>query len=139
YGVFGGLEGLDQWLATHPDNLALLHSPVRDTGSHTLLLVFIATGVAMPHIFHMSVVENPMKNALGTVSWAFPLFLLLLALPIFPILWAGFELDVPVPAQYFTLGVPMEGGTGALTILAFVGGLSAATGAQVAIALALAT
>lgn len=139
FGVFGSLDGLDRWLAEHPENLELLHSPIRDTASSTLLLVFMSTAVAMPHIFHMSVVENPIKNTLGVVSWAFPLFLLFMSLPIFPILWAGFELNVPFPAQYFTLGVPMEGGSESLSIVAFLGGLSAATGAQVAITLALAT
>lgn len=139
FGVFGSLEGLDGWLAAHPENLELLHSPVRDTGSSTLLLIFLSTAVAMPHIFHMSVVENPIKNTLGVVSWAFPLFLLFMSLPVFPILWAGFELNVPFPAQYFSLGVPMESGSEKLAIVAFLGGLSAATGAQVAITLALAT
>lgn len=139
FGVFGGLEGLDTWLTEHPQHVAQLYAPVRDTASHTLLLVFIATAVAMPHIFHMSVVENPGHNNLRTVSWAFPLFLLFMALPVFPILWAGHELNVPFPLQYFTLGVPMQAGQEWLSIIAFVGGLSAATGVQVAITLALAT
>src|SRR5690606_9969837 len=133
-----GLDGLDDWLARHPENLDLLHSPIRDTAASTLLLIFLASAVAMPHIFHMSVVENPVKS-LGMVSWAFPLFLLFMALPIFPILWAGFELKVPFASQYFTLGVPSQAGSKALSVLAFLGGLSAATGAQVAIALALTT
>ncbi len=137
FGVFDGLAGLDNWLAEHPQDLALLHTPMRDNSSHTLLLVFIATTVAMPHIFHMSVVENPMRHATYTVTWAFPLFLLLMALPIFPILWAGFELSVPLPVQYFTLGIPMALESPSLTILAFLGGLSAATGALVAITLAI--
>ncbi|MGQ9425778.1 ATP-binding protein [Gilvimarinus sp. F26214L] len=139
FGVFGGFEGLDRWLADNPENTHLLHSPVREGASSTLLLVFLASAVAMPHIFHMSVVENRDRNSLAMVSWAFPLFLLFMALPIFPVLWAGFELNVTFPSQYFTLGVPMEGGSRALSIVAFLGGLSAATGAQVAISLALAT
>ena len=139
YGVFGGMDGLDQWLLDYPENLELLHSPIKDTASHTLLLVFLATAVAMPHIFHMSVVESPLKQMTSTLSWAFPLFLLLMALPIFPILWAGFELGVPLPAQYFTLGIPMLAQSPSLTILAFLGGLSAATGAMVSLGLALST
>lgn len=139
YGVFGGMDGLDQWLLDYPENLELLHTPIKDTASHTLLLVFLATAVAMPHIFHMSVVESPLKQMTSTLSWAFPLFLLLMALPIFPILWAGFELGVPLPAQYFTLGIPMLAESTSLTILAFLGGLSAATGAMVSLGLALST
>ncbi len=139
YGVFGSLGALDQWLLDYPEHIELLHTPIRDTASHTLLLVFLATAVAMPHIFHMSVVEGPLKQMTSTLSWAFPLFLLLLALPVFPILWAGFELGVPLPAQYFTLGIPLLSESPSLTVLAFLGGLSAATGAMVSFALALST
>lgn len=139
YGVFGSMEGLDQWLLDYPENLELLHSPIKDSSSHTLLLVFLATAVAVPHIFHMSVVESPPHRMASTISWAFPLFLLLMALPVFPILWAGFELGVPVPVQYFTLGIPMAAESPSLTILAFLGGLSAATGAMVTLGLALST
>lgn len=139
WGVFGGFEGLDSWLLEHPENLQALQTPTGESSSHTMLLVFIATAVAMPHVFHMSIVESPGKNAMDKVSWAFPLFLLFLALPIFPILWAGIELKSLVPIEYFTLGVPMQANSTGLTLLAFIGGLSAATGAQVAITLSLTT
>ncbi|WP_111641067.1 ATP-binding protein [Marinimicrobium alkaliphilum] len=139
YGIFDGFSGLDNWLQQNPENLALLHAPIRDGAAHTLLLVFLATAVTMPHIFHMGVAENPIMRSTHTVTWAFPLFLLLMALPVFPILWAGFELAVPLPAQYFTLGVPILAGSTWLTVLAFIGGLSAATGATVVITLALST
>src|SRR5690554_3446461 len=139
YGIFDGLDGLDMWLADHPENIALLHTPIRNGSAHTLLLVFIATAVTMPHIFHLGLAENPLMRNSHTVTWAFPLFLLLMALPVFPILWAGFELAVPLPAQYFTLGVPILLNSPGLTILAFIGGLSAATGAMIIITLALAT
>ncbi len=139
YGVFGSMAELDQWLLDYPEHIELLHTPVTETGSHTLLLVFLASAIAMPHIFHMSVVESPLKKMTSTLSWAFPLFLLLMAIPVFPILWAGFELGVPLPAQYFTLGIPMLSESPSLTVLAFIGGLSAATGAMVALSLALST
>jgi PAS domain S-box-containing protein len=139
FGIFGGMEGLDSWLMEHPENLALLHTPIRDGSAHTLLLVFVATAVTMPHIFQLGLAENPLMRNAHTVSWGVPLFLLLMALPVFPILWAGFELAVPLPAQYFTLGVPILFESPGLTVLAFIGGLSAATGAMVVMTLALAT
>ncbi|AQT60729.1 ATP-binding protein [Cellvibrio sp. PSBB023] len=139
FGVFDGLEGLDQWLLDHPENLALLHSPIHTDSAHTLLLVFVATAVTMPHIFHLGLAENPLMRNSHTVTWAFPLFLLLMALPIFPILWAGTELSVPLPPQYYTLGIPILFNSPGLTLLAFIGGLSAATGAMVVISLALST
>src|SRR4051812_14594985 len=139
FGVFHGIDGLNEWLADHPENLALLHTPIQDGSSHTLLLVFVATAVTMPHIFHLGLAENPLMRNSRTVTWAFPLFLLFMALPIFPILWAGSELAVPLDPQYFTLGVPILFNSPALTIFAFIGGLSAATGAMIIITLALAT
>ncbi|WP_346837299.1 ATP-binding protein [Microbulbifer sp. SAOS-129_SWC] len=139
YGVFGNLAGLDEWLAQNKDMQQLLYTPIKQGSSHTLLLVFIATAVAMPHIFYLSVAERPATATLRHASWGFPLFLLLMALPIFPIMWAGFALDVTEPVQYFALAVPRASGSAPLTILAFIGGLSAATGALVMITLALST
>ena len=139
YGVFDGMDGLDQWLLDHPENLALLHNPIHTDSAHTLLLIFVATAVTMPHIFHLGLAENPLMRNSHTVTWAFPLFLLLIALPIFPILWAGTELSVPLPPQYYTLGVPILFNSPGLALLAFIGGLSAATGAMVVISLALST
>ncbi len=137
--VFNGFDDLDHWLLANPEHIENLYLPLRDSSSHMLLLVFLSTAVAMPHIFHMTVVENPVKHATYTVSWAFPLFLLLMALPIFPILWAGIKLGTDIPAEYFSLAVPLASGNVFLTITSFVAGLSAATGAMVAIALAIST
>ncbi|MFC6632817.1 ATP-binding protein [Microbulbifer taiwanensis] len=139
YGVFGGFGGLDTWLAQNSDMQQLLYTPIKQGSSHTLLLVFIATAVAMPHIFYLSVAERPAERTLRIASWGFPLFLLLMALPIFPIMWAGFALDVTEPVQYFSLAVPRASGSALLTVLAFIGGLSAATGALVMMTLALST
>lgn len=139
FSVFGGMSGLDAWLTENPQHLKALETSVSDTSAHALLLVFIATAVSMPHIFHMTVVESPVKQTNRLVSWAFPLFLLFMALPIFPILWSGIALNIESPTQYFPLSVPLATNNGTVAIIAFVGGLSAATGAMIAIALALAT
>lgn len=139
YAIFGGFGELNQWLADNPVHVDNLYSPASESSSHTLLLVFIATAVAMPHIFHMTVVENSIKHVTKTVTWAFPLFLLVMALPVFPILWGGHALSLDIPAQYFPLAIPMAFNSASFTIIAFVGGLSAATGATIAIALSMAT
>lgn len=139
FAVFGGMTGLDEWLTQNPRHLEALHTSVSDTSAHALMLVFIATAVSMPHIFHMTVVESPVKHTNRIVSWAFPLFLLFMALPIFPILWGGLALGIESPTQYFPLSVPLFTNNGIVAVIVFVGGLSAATGAMIAIALALAT
>lgn len=139
YAGFGGLAGLDDWLAENPQHALALYTASDGATAHTLMLVFIATAISMPHIFHMTVVENPVRQSSKLASWAFPLFLLLMALPIFPILWSGYKLSLDIPAQYFPLAVPLANGNAFVSILAYIGGLSAATGAMVAMTLALTT
>lgn len=137
--VFGGLTGLDTWLHDNPEAIQNLYEPLRNTQSHMLLLVFLSTTVALPHIFYLAVAENHAKRATYTVTWAMPLFLLLMALPIFPILWAGTKLGISSPTEYFSLSVPFVNGNLSLTIISFVAGLSASTGAIISISLALST
>jgi PAS domain S-box-containing protein len=139
YGVFGGLPQLQWWLVLHPENLEVLHTPIRDTSSHTLLLMFFSTAIAMPHVFHMAFRENSQMATIRLASWGIPLYLLIISLPIYPILWAGFESGTGLAPEYFTLGVPLAAGHAKLTLLAYLGGLSAATGAMIVITLSLTT
>ncbi|MFL0810986.1 MAG: PAS domain S-box protein [Agarilytica sp.] len=139
YYIFDGLPGIDQWLTDNPKFSEALSSSTSLNSFHTMLLVFISTAISMPHIFHMAVVENKIDDASRVVSWAFPLFLFFMALPVFPILWAGIKLDTQFPAEYFPLAIPIASNNATLTIVSFVAGLSAATGAMIAIALSMST
>lgn len=139
YGIFGGFRELDQWLVENTGHMVRLHSPQQGSSSHTLLLVFIATGVLMPHVFHMSQMDRSINQISRMVTWAFPLFLLFMALPVFPILWAGFETSAPLPIPYFTLTVPQHADAPVITLISWLGGLSAASGALVISTLSLST
>ena len=139
YGVFDGFEGLDQWLIDNPEYLKALYQPAEYKIYHALLLVFIAVGLLMPHIFQMNYVNGPIDKTARTISWAFPLFLLFMALPIFPILWAGLKLEVPLAVEYFTIGVPLVADAKLITLMAYIGGLSAASGAFMVSILAVST
>ncbi len=139
YYVFNGLSGIDTWLANNPEHRDILQNKTSLSSFHTMMLVFLSTAVSMPHIFHLTAVENRIDDASRIVSWAFPLFLFVMALPVFPILWAGIKLGSEFPTEYFPLAVPMASGNATFTIISFVAGLSAATGALIAITLSLAT
>src|SRR5699024_7371449 len=75
--------------------------------------------------------------AMITASWGVPLFLLLMSLPILPILWAGLKLNAPTSPEYFTLGLGLAVNSERLTLLAFMGGLSAASGVIIVLTLAM--
>ncbi|SQL01423.1 two-component sensor [Pseudomonas aeruginosa] len=79
YGVFGGPEGLEVWLLQNQTALTTLHTPLAEGPWRTLLLVFFAAAIVMPHMFHMIFTENLNPRALISASWGLPLFLLLMS------------------------------------------------------------
>jgi len=139
FGVFGGFSGLDQWLSSNPDVLALLSSPLRQDSARSLMLLFFSIAICMPHMFHMLFAENPNPKALQTASWSFSIYLLLLSLPVLPILWAGVKLNTLLPPEYFTLALGMEQHSPALSLLVYLGCLSAASSTIIVITLAMAS
>jgi hypothetical protein len=57
-----------------------------------LLLVFFASAIVMPHMYHMTFTENLNPRSLVSASWGLPLFLLLMSLAVPLMLWAGLRL-----------------------------------------------
>ena len=139
FGVFGSWPGMQEWLVAHPDVLAQLRSPLRQDSARSLMLIFFSVTICMPHMFHMLFAENPNPRALHIASWGFSIVLLLLSLPVLPILWAGFKLNSILPPEYFSLAVGIELQQPLLTLLVFIGGLSAASGTIIVTTLALAS
>ena len=83
----------------------------------------------LPHQFHIAVVECHDDRGVRTARWQFPLYLLLIALPVLPLARAGEALlGTAVPSDLYVLALPLSQGHEALALLAFLGGLSAATG-----------
>jgi PAS domain S-box-containing protein len=137
YGVFGGPGALEQWLLQNQTALTTLHTPLQEGPWRTLLLVFFAAAIVMPHMFHMAFAENLDPRALVSASWALPLFLLLMSLAVPPILWSGLKLGVATSPEYFTLGIGIDVGNPWLVLAAYIGGLSASSGLLIVVTLAL--
>ncbi|MDE2148566.1 MAG: histidine kinase [Gammaproteobacteria bacterium] len=136
-GVFGGFGGLEHWLSVHPQALAAMYAPVGGSAWNTLLLLSASAAFLLPRCFHMLFVENVSRGGLRTASWLYPLFLLLLNLPIPLILWAGRSAGVTTPPDYFLLALAQRYGGDALTLLVFIGGISAASAMLIVESLAL--
>ena len=137
YGVFGGPDGLEVWLLQNQEALSTLHTPLAEGPWRTLLLVFFASAIVMPHMYHMTFTENLNPRALLSASWGLPLFLLPMSLAVPPILWAGLHLGASTNPEYFTLGLGMAVDSPALALAAFIGGISAASGLIIVMTLAL--
>lgn len=138
YGVFGGFDALEQWLRQHPQVSGTLHHSLHDNTARTLLVVFFAGAVCMPHIFHMVFAENNDSRDLRTATWGLPLYLMLLSLPILPVTWAGIALGHELPIDYSGLALGLDAGSTAISVAAFVAGLSAASATIIITTLALA-
>ncbi|QLF94403.1 PAS domain S-box protein [Pseudomonas sp. ABC1] len=135
--VFGGPGQLDIWLLQNKSALAALHAPLQEGPWRTLLLVFFASAIVMPHMYHMTFTENLSPRALVSASWGLPLYLLLMSLAVPLILWAGLKLGVETKPEYFSLGIGIATQNDWLALAAFIGGLSASSGLIIVSTLAL--
>jgi Na+/proline symporter/signal transduction histidine kinase len=137
FGVFGGVGGLNDWLREHPQATQALYQPVREGPWSTLLFLAFAAAFLLPRQFHMLFTESFDSRYLNTAAWAFPLYLLLLNLAIPVILWGGQALALDMPADYYGLGISITTGPGWLPMLAYIGGVSAASAMVIVTTLAL--
>jgi PAS domain S-box-containing protein len=138
FGLFGGFNGMEQWVARNPEALAALYRPIQHGSWLTLMLLAFAAAFLLPRQFHMTFTENIEPRTLRYAAWGFPLFLLLINLPIVPVLWAGLAFQAGTNPDYYVLGITLQSGSGWLAIVAFLGGVSAASAMMIVETLALA-
>ncbi|MBS3896794.1 PAS domain-containing hybrid sensor histidine kinase/response regulator [Silanimonas sp.] len=103
------------------------------------LLAFLAL-FCLPRQFQVLVVECQNPQDLHPARWAFGLYLVVVCLAVLPITWAG-AVWVPegVSADAWVLALPLSQGRTDLALIAFLGGVSAATGMVLVASLAIAT
>src|SRR5262245_13687340 len=102
--------------------------PRLDTLIAMTLLSFVAF-IMLPRQFHVAVVENNNEGEIKRAVWLYPVYLVLINLFVVPIALAGL-LTFPagkVDSDMFVLALPLQSGSSLFTLIAFVGGLSAAT------------
>jgi Na+/proline symporter/nitrogen-specific signal transduction histidine kinase len=106
-----------------------------------LTLLAMLSLLMLPRQFQVMVVENVDERHLKRATWAFPLYLLLINLFVLPIALGGLLHFGPGGAdpETFVLSLPLDTQHGALALLAFVGGLSAATGMVIVESIAIST
>ena len=94
----------------------------------------------LPRQFHVGVVENHSEAEIRRAAWLFPLYLVLINLFVVPIATAGL---IMFPAGHydgdmFVLALPLKAHSELFALIAFVGGLSAATAMVIVESVALA-
>ena len=127
--MFDGPVALFNEAMQRPTTAAIFsREPRIDTLVAMTLLSFVAF-IMLPRQFHVAVVENNNENEIKRAVWLYPVYLVLINLFVVPIALAGL-LTFPtgsVDSDMFVLALPLQSGSNLFTIVAFVGGLSAAT------------
>ncbi|MCK0207308.1 PAS-domain containing protein [Starkeya koreensis] len=96
-------------------------------GAMTLLSALAI--LLLPRQFHVAVVENTSEEEIRKARWLFPLYLVLINLFVIPIAVAGLVAFPPgfIDGDMYVVTLPLSVGAHAMALVAFVGGLSAAT------------
>ena len=140
FSVFGGFGGFVEQIVKNAAVERVFANGVDGGFWVTVTFLSLVCIVLLPRQFHVTVVENNSENEVRRAAWLFPVYLVLINLFVVPIAAAGL---VTLPRQAFgadmyVLGLPLAAGSNFVTLLAFVGGLSAATAMVIVESVALA-
>jgi Na+/proline symporter/nitrogen-specific signal transduction histidine kinase len=106
-----------------------------------LLLLAMLSVIFLPRQFQLMVVENVDERHVRRAAWAFPAYLLAINVFVLPIAIGGLLHFGPgqANAETFVLSLPLSADWPVLALVAFIGGLSAATGMVIVEAIAVST
>ena len=145
YGLFDGLADIFARARAVPKLASLMRLDHGGNFAWTqwfaLTLLSMLSVIFLPRQFQVMVVENVRESHLRRAVWVFPLYLLAINVFVLPIALGGLLYFGPgqMNADYFVLSLPLAAGHPALALLAYIGGLSAATGMVVVETIAVST
>ncbi len=148
WGLFDGMGDIWARAQAFPELQGLLRLGGESGGGafdfaqwFALTLLAMLSVLLLPRQFQMMVVECVDERHLRRAAWVFPAYLLLINIFVLPIAIGGLVFFGPgtMDAETFVLSLPLSNGAPALALLAYVGGLSAATGMLIVETVAIAT
>ena len=140
FGVFNGFADVAETVRSNQQYQELF-SPWRlPEGFGIQMILAMAAILCLPRQFHVAVVEFRDPGELKLARWLFPAYLAVFAILVVPIALAGLTAfsGQDVNPDTFVLALPIAFDQPALTVLAFLGGFSAATGMVIVATVALA-
>ncbi len=129
YSVFGGINGFAEHARESVKFETVFGRPFNGGVWLTVTFLSFVCAILLPRQFHATVVENHSEREIKRAAWMFPLYLVLINIFVVPIAAAGLMILPPglVDPDMFVLALPMSKAADIVTILAYIGGLSAAT------------
>jgi len=144
YGMYDGFGDIFKRAGAVPE-IRHLFTIEEKTGSYMQWNIHICLAMVavmfLPRQFQVAVVENVNEEHLNKAIWLFPLYLLVINIFVLPVALGGM-LHFPggrMEPDTFVLSLPMAMNQEGLTLFAFIGGMSAATGMVIVEAIALST
>ncbi|HEX8664893.1 MAG TPA: NahK/ErcS family hybrid sensor histidine kinase/response regulator [Beijerinckiaceae bacterium] len=127
--MFGGLDEITSRLTERRGDFEFFARTSEPGSFLTLTLLAAFAALLLPRQFHMAVVENRAVEDVRRVAWLFPLYLVLINVFVIPLALAGLAIFAPgeIDRDMTVLALPLRDGAGHLALVAFLGGLSAAT------------
>jgi Na+/proline symporter/signal transduction histidine kinase len=126
--LFGSPSQLISQVSQSTDALKAFHYQT-SIGTWIIQTALSAAAIIMlPRQFHVTVVESRSDKELRTASWLFPVYLVLINIFVFPIALIGvMTLGTTVSGDLYVLALPLAAEAHWMALIAFLGGLSAAT------------
>jgi Na+/proline symporter/CheY-like chemotaxis protein len=141
WGANGGITDLLSRVTRDPAFFPAIH---RAPDLSLWIVIILSTMVAAlftPRQFHVSVVENQNEADVQTAAWVVPLYLVAINLFVVPLAIAGLSAFPPgtLDRDLTLLVLPIDAGSTAMTLVALVGGFSAAIAVILIAAMVLST
>ncbi len=138
--MFGGPMTLWREAAARTDITQVFGSSLEGGPWLTMILLGFICALLLPRQFHVAVVENNTEREARAAAWLFPLYLVAINLFVVPIAVAGMLLfsGTGTNPDMYVLTLPIAADAHLITLIAFVGGLSAATAMVIVASVALA-
>ncbi len=135
FGVFNGFNDIYEKAAQLPDFKKLNTFSGIESGFNWLMIALLSMSAIfiLPRQFHTTIVENKSEKHLKTLIWVFPLYMLIFNFFVFPIAWGGNYLfqGMAVNPEFYSILIPQKLGNNFITVLVFLGGLSASVSMMV--------
>lgn len=129
FAMFGGIGPLFEKVAAQPEITKLFSGGLHGGPLLTVTFLSFVCVFLLPRQFHVTFVENVAESELRRARWLFPVYLIAINIFVVPVAVAGL-LTFPkgtVDPDMFLLALPLQAESQFFTLIAFAGGLSAAT------------
>ena len=140
FGIFDGLGSIAETMRENADYQQLFTPWRLPEGFGIQLVMGMVAILCLPRQFHVGIVEYRDSTDLRVARWVFPVYLIIFAALVIPIALAGLTQfsGQQVNPDTYVLSLPLAFDRPVLTLLAFIGGFSAATGMVIVSTVALA-